>query len=124
MPDLVRLYVRSGIVGFALSAAFTTGLVWWDVAGIGRLILGSDIGWIAVAMMVFFNGIVFAAVQFAVRIMGMAEDHGRPQGGHRARTPVLAPAPVQHRRQQGGGPAATVECRDLPESQRSQVGTR
>jgi hypothetical protein len=35
--------------------------------------MGSDIGWVAVAMLVVFNGIVFSAVQFAFRIMGMAE---------------------------------------------------
>ena len=71
MPELIRLYIRSVFVGFGVSAVFTAALVWWDVAGIGHLILGSDIGWIAAAMMVFFNGIVFAAVQFAVKIMAM-----------------------------------------------------
>jgi TRAP-type C4-dicarboxylate transport system permease small subunit len=94
MPDLVRLYIRSVALGFAISAAFTAGLVWWDVAGLGHLILGSDIGWIAAAMMVVFNGIVFAAVEFAIRIMAMAEDDGGPKGGHGAREPVLVPVRV------------------------------
>jgi TRAP-type C4-dicarboxylate transport system permease small subunit len=94
MPDLIRLYIRSVVVGFVVSVVFTAGLVWWDVAGIGHLILGSDIGWIAAAMMVFFNGIVFAAVQFAFRIMAMAEDDQGPRGGHPAREPVLIPVPV------------------------------
>jgi TRAP-type C4-dicarboxylate transport system permease small subunit len=94
MPELVRLYIRSVAVGFAVSAVFTAGLVWWDVAGIGHLILGSDIGWIAAAMMVFFNGIVFSAVQFAFRIMSMAEDDQGPRGGHGAREPVLVPVRV------------------------------
>jgi TRAP-type C4-dicarboxylate transport system permease small subunit len=98
MPELVRLYIRSVAVGFAISAAFTAGLIWWDVAGIGNLILGSDIGWIAAAMLVFFNGIVFSAVQFAVRIMAMAEDDQGPSGGLGARNPVLVPIPVRVRR--------------------------
>jgi TRAP-type C4-dicarboxylate transport system permease small subunit len=97
MPELVRLYIRSIALGFAISAAFTGGLVWWDVAGIGHLILGSDIGGIAAAMMVVFNGIVFAAVQFAFRIMAMAEDGDSPRGGHGAREPVLIPIRVEGR---------------------------
>lgn len=94
MPELVRLYIRSVALGFGISAAFTAGLVWWDVAGIGHLILGSDIGWVAALMMVVFNGIVFSAVQFAFRIMAMAEDDEGPRGGHGGREPVLVPVPV------------------------------
>ena len=105
MPELVRLYIRSVVVGFGVSAVFTAGLVWLDVAGIGHLILGSDIGWIAALMMVFFNGIVFAAVQFAFKVMGMAEDDGKSGGRgvfERAAEPVLIPvtepAETQRRR--------------------------
>ncbi|WP_309668293.1 hypothetical protein [Tabrizicola sp.] len=82
MPKLVRLYIQSVAIGFAVAAAFTGLLVWQDVAGIGHLVMGSDIGWIAVSMLVFFNGIVFSAVQFAAAIMGMAENDG-PRGGLR-----------------------------------------
>lgn len=90
MPELVRLYIRSVAVGFGVSAVFTAGLVWFDVVGIGHLILGSDIGWIAALMMVFFNGIIFGAVQFAYRIMGMAEDDGK-SGGRGIFEPVAEP---------------------------------
>jgi TRAP-type C4-dicarboxylate transport system permease small subunit len=93
MPDLIRLYIHSVLVGFGVAALFNAGLVWWDVAGIGHLILGSDIGWIAAAMLVVFNGIVFAAVQFSFRVMAMAEDGNGPQGGRGA--PVLVPIPVR-----------------------------
>jgi TRAP-type C4-dicarboxylate transport system permease small subunit len=94
MPELIRLYIRSVAFGFAISALFTGGLIWWDVAGIGHLILGSDIGLVAAAMLVVFNGIVFSGVQFAYRIMAMAEDDQGPKGGHGAREPVLVPVPV------------------------------
>jgi TRAP-type C4-dicarboxylate transport system permease small subunit len=94
MPQLVRLYIQSVAFGFAIAAAFTGGLLWFDVAGIGHLVLGSNIGWIAVAMLVVFNGIVFSAVQFAFRVMGMAEAEEGPRGGHGAREPVLVPVPV------------------------------
>ncbi len=102
MPELVRLYIRSVALGFAISAVFTAGLIWWDVAGIGHLILGSDIGLVAAAMMVFFNGIVFSAVQFAYRIMAMAEEDEGPRGGHGAREPVLIPVPVATRKARPG----------------------
>ncbi len=82
MTQLVSLYVRSVATGFAVAAVFTAGLVWLDVGGIGHLILGSDIGWVAAAMLVVFNGIVFSAVQFAVSVMGLAEDDA-PRGGLR-----------------------------------------
>jgi hypothetical protein len=99
MPELVRLYIRSVALGFVISAIFTAGLVWFDVAGIGHLILGSDIGWIAALMMVFFNGIVFSAVQFAYQIMSMAEDDGQGGGGRgqreRVGEPVLIPVPAK-----------------------------
>ena len=95
MPELVRLYIRSVALGFAISAVFTAGLIWWDVAGIGHLILGSDIGLVAAAMMVVFNGVVFSAVQFAFRIMAMAEDDSGPKGGRGAPLRVLVPIRVE-----------------------------
>ena len=98
MPDLVRLYIRSVLFGFGVAGVFTLGLVWLDVGGIGHLILGSDIGWIAAVMLVMFNGIVFSAVQFAFKVMGMAETDEGPNGGHGAREPVLVPVPVRARR--------------------------
>ncbi|WP_205909980.1 hypothetical protein [Tabrizicola caldifontis] len=98
MPELVRLYIRSVALGFAVSAVFTGGLVWWDVAGIGHLILGSDIGLVAAVMMVVFNGIVFSGVQFGFKVMAMAEDQDGPGGGHGAREPVLVPVPAVSRK--------------------------
>jgi TRAP-type C4-dicarboxylate transport system permease small subunit len=98
MPQLVRLYVQSVALGFLIAAAFTGGLLWLDVAGIGHLVMGSDIGWVAAAMLVVFNGIVFSAVQFAFRVMHMAETDETPRGGHRAREPVLVPVPAAVKR--------------------------
>lgn len=99
MPKLVRLYIQSVALGFAISAAFTAGLMWLDVAGIGHLVMGSSIGWVAALMLVVFNGIVFSAVQFAFRIMSMAEKDEGPRGGRGVREPVLVPVtvPAKHR---------------------------
>jgi hypothetical protein len=101
MPQLIRLYLQSIAIGFLVAAVFTGGLLWLDVAGIGHLVMASDIGIIAATMLVVFNGIVFSAVQFAVRVMSMADPDEGPKGGHGAREPALVPAripvPVQTR---------------------------
>ena len=46
-------------------------------------------------MLVIFNGIVFSAVQFAFRVMAMAEPEDDPTGGRGVREPVMVPAPVR-----------------------------
>ena len=105
MPELVRLYIRSVLIGFAVAAVFAAVLIWQDVMGVGHLILGSPQGWIAALMLVVFNGIVFSGVQFGLRVMLMAEDDTGPKGGlrqHSGNVPALAPAPAaatrRHRR--------------------------
>ena len=91
MPKLVRLYIISIAIGFALAVAFVGVLVALDVAGLRHLMSSTRGGWIAVLMMVFFHGVLFSGGQFAIRIMLMAEDDG-PKGGMRQRIRhVLAP---------------------------------
>lgn len=93
MPALVRLYIVNVLIGFALSAVFTALLLWLDIAGLRHLATSVKGGWIGVAMLFVSNGIVFAGVQFAIRIMGMAEDG--PGGGSRrpiGRVPALVRA--------------------------------
>ncbi len=89
MPKLVRLYMQSVLIGFALSSTFTAVLIWQDVMGVGHLILASSVGWIAALMLFVFNGIIFAGVQFGLRVMLMAEDDEGPKGGLRQNAPAL-----------------------------------
>ncbi|NPD15313.1 hypothetical protein HOY34_08890 [Xinfangfangia sp. D13-10-4-6] len=84
MPKLVKLYIQSVAIGFALSAGFVALLLMSNVASVGGLIIGAGaMGAVAVAMLVVFFGILFSGVQFAIRIMMMAEDQGGPRGGLR-----------------------------------------
>jgi len=83
MPELIRLYIVNVAIGFGLAVAFVAGLVLLDVAGLRHLILGSPMGWVAGLMMVMFNGVVFAGVQFAIAVMRMAEPEDTPPGGRR-----------------------------------------
>ena len=73
-PDLMRLYLRHCAIGFVLSAVFVALILWRDVAGLGSLIAGSDVGYLAVFLLWFFNGTVFGSVQFAIVVMAQTDD--------------------------------------------------
>lgn len=85
MPKLIRLYITQVAWGFVISAVFVGVLLALNVANLRHLITSSEIGFIALVMIWFMNGIVFAGVQFAYKIMSMAE---KPQGPRRG-TPVV-----------------------------------
>ncbi|MGP3698642.1 hypothetical protein [Rhodobacter sp. NSM] len=97
MPQLVRLYIVNVLIGFAISIAFVVALVALDVAGLGHLVLGTDMGWLGGVMLVMFNGVVFAGVQFAIAVMRMADPEDRTPPGGRFVRPMqsrLVPIPV------------------------------
>ncbi|MEM7752419.1 MAG: hypothetical protein AAF230_03340 [Pseudomonadota bacterium] len=74
MPDLIRLYIRESLLGFAIAIVFSAGLVVFNVANLRHLVATVDGGWLAFALLCFFNGIVFAGVQFGLTVMRMADD--------------------------------------------------
>ena len=82
MPQLVRLYIISIAIGCALSAGFTAALIALDVASIRHLVSSTAGGWIAILMLFVFHAVLFSGVQFAIRIMLMAQDD-TPRGGLR-----------------------------------------
>lgn len=94
MPKLIRLYITSVAIGFALSAVFLGLLVWLNVAGLGHLVLHTASGGVAAVMLFVMNGIIFAGVQFAIAIMRLADDDNDPRGGLRA-PHVLRAVPVK-----------------------------
>ena len=102
MPELVRLYIRHVVVGFALGAGFTGLLLWLDVAGLGHLVGATREGPLAVAMLVVFNTIVFAGVQFAIAVMSMAEPEDKGRGGSPVIAALTAPATAEAAREGGG----------------------
>lgn len=94
LPRLVRVYLRQIAIGFALSAVFVGLLLGFNVANLRSLVTTTQGGAIAVFLLFFFNGLVFAGVQFGITIMRMAapEDKG-PRGGRRA--PKATNTPVR-----------------------------
>lgn len=87
MPELVRLYIRQSIIGFLLAAVFVGLLLGLNVANLRHLVFNAPGGWLAGVLLVVFNGIVFAGVQFGIAIMGMAEPRKR-DGGNAAQAVV------------------------------------
>lgn len=85
MPKLVKLYIRNVLIGFTIAAAFVAMLLWFNVMNLWHLVTHSDAGILAVVVLWFAHGIVFAGVQFALAVMAMAE---KPGGNGRGGTPV------------------------------------
>lgn len=79
MPKLVRLYIVNIAIGFLLAVIFTTALISLNIANLRHLVTSVSAGWVAVAMLVAFHTVLFAGVQFAIAVMRMAEDPGRPR---------------------------------------------
>lgn len=101
MPKLIRLYIASIAVGFALSVVFAALLLWFDIGGLNGLVLGSDAGWIAAVMLVLSNGILFAGAQFGIRVMMMADADDTPRGGHRHGRMIPIPVRAEARAKPG-----------------------
>ena len=74
MPKLIRLYITQVAIGFALAGVFVGMLLWFDIANLWHLVTHSDKGVLAVVVLWFANGIVFAGVQFAIAVMRMKDD--------------------------------------------------
>ena len=91
MPRLVRLYIRQCLIGYALSAAFVAALLWFNVANLWHLVTHVDIGWLAVVLLVLFNGVVFSGVQFGIAIMRMGDDEDEGGPGRRDALPLAEP---------------------------------
>ncbi|QIE47262.1 hypothetical protein G5B38_17980 [Pseudohalocynthiibacter aestuariivivens] len=105
MPKLIRLYITHVAIGFGIAAVFVGMLLWFNIANLWHLISTSDKGWLALLVLWFANGIVFAGVQFAIAVMRMKDDDDdEPRGGRRQRVmraqPQLIPVRVEAGRDQ------------------------
>ena len=93
------MYIRHSLIGFAISAVFVAMLLYFNVMNLWTLISHDQSAVLAVFILWFFNGAVFASVQFAYAIMMMAEKPEKPGGGGGLRSFVLAPVPSRSRTQ-------------------------
>ncbi|NIZ63315.1 hypothetical protein DL239_20310 [Sedimentitalea sp. CY04] len=96
MPKLIQLYIRNVIIGFAIAAAFVAMLLWFNVMGLWHLVSTNSDGLLALFILWFMNGIVFAGVQFGWSVMALAEKDSGPRGGSPVTREFLAiPVPVE-----------------------------
>jgi len=99
MPKLIKLYIRHVLIGFAIAGAFVAMLLWFNVMNLWHLVSTSDVGLMAVFVLWFAHGIVFAGVQFGVAIMALAKSPDGGSGGKRQPVALkLVPVPVQEDR--------------------------
>ena len=89
MPQLVRLYIVSVVIGLGLSVVFTGLLLWGNVGNLWHLVSTSPDGWVAGVMLIVSNAVVFAGAQFAIAVMQLADRDGDgPRRGRLVRVPV------------------------------------
>ena len=99
MPELVKLYIRNVIIGFGIAALFVAMLLWLNVMNLWYLVSHNADGVLAVFLLWFMHGIVFAGVQFAFAVMMMA---GRDDDDdHRGGLAIWNYVPVPVRRREG-----------------------
>lgn len=74
LPRIVRFFIFHSLMGFALSAVFTTAAIWFNIANIGYLVTHVSGGTLATGLLFLASGIVFAAVQISIAIITMPYD--------------------------------------------------
>ncbi|MCG7492979.1 hypothetical protein [Thalassobius sp. Cn5-15] len=94
MPKLIRLYITNVLIGFAIAAAFVAMLLWFNLGNLGSLVANSDVGLLAVFLLWFSNGIIFAGVQFGIAVMKLKEDEPKSGGGRAVRVDLTKPVRV------------------------------
>ncbi|MEX0312499.1 MAG: hypothetical protein AB3N17_19905 [Tateyamaria sp.] len=71
---LIRLFLNGTAVGFALSAAFVTGIWLLDIAGIHTRAQNSDDAFLILFILWFFHGLLFGAVQISYQVWQIGRD--------------------------------------------------
>ena len=100
MPELVKLYIRNVIIGFGIAAVFVGMLFWFNIMNLWTLVSGSDVALLAILILWFMNGIVFAGVQFGWAVMSLAEKDDTPRGGTPVAEFLTVPVRVDEHRTQ------------------------
>ena len=112
MPKLVRLYILSSLIGLCLAVVFSLLLLWGNVGNLRHLVLTVPGGWVAGAMLVAANTIVFSGVQFGIAVMRLADDgRGGPTGGLRTGLLLAVTAINAVGRDRRAAPGVGARCR-------------
>lgn len=68
MPPLARFLLRHALIGFGIAVPFVGMLLWFNVAGLRTLIVESDMGLAAAALLTFFVGLTFGSLQMGIAV--------------------------------------------------------
>jgi hypothetical protein len=74
MPELIKLLIRNAAIGFTAAAGFVALLLITNTNGLRTLILQSESGVTATALLIFFVGLTFASVQMSWAVMLAGRD--------------------------------------------------
>lgn len=74
MPDILRLFLRNALIGFAVAGLFVALLIYLNVNGLRDMLAAEERVWLAVFLLWFGNATVFGALQIAWAVMAMRDD--------------------------------------------------
>lgn len=74
VPMLLQVLGLSWLIGAAISVAFVSTLLLFNVAGLKDLIVRSDVYFLAMFLLYFFNMLTFSSVSMGITIMRLPWD--------------------------------------------------
>lgn len=102
LPQLVRLLILHGTIGFGIAALFMARFLVVDPGDARHLLLGSAGHWWPALVLWFFLGLTSGSVQMGVAVRLLADRPPPPGGGHRARILRLELVPIPITRSRRG----------------------
>lgn len=97
MSNLVKFLIHHAAVGFGLAVIAVGLMVWADIANLGTLASGSDMGIVGLVILTVFMGLTLSSAQMGFAVMLLRDDGDKGGKGGRARwlyRLFAAPAPV------------------------------
>ena len=92
MSDLNKFLLRHAAIGFGVAFLVVGLILWTDLAGLRTLILGSEVGLLALGILTFFMGLTFGSAQMGFAIMSRGDGEGGGRRDRRFALPRLRPA--------------------------------
>lgn len=78
IPMLLQVLGLSWLIGSAIGVAFVSTLLLFNVAGLKDLIVRSDVYFLAMFLLYFFNMLTFSSVTMGITIMRLPWDDEKP----------------------------------------------
>ena len=78
IPMLLQVLGLSWLIGSAIGVAFVSTLLLFNVAGLKDLIVRSDVYFMAMFLLYFFNMLTFSSVTMGITIMRLPWDDPKP----------------------------------------------